>query len=220
MIKLVNITKEYKKDKKYINVLNNISYEFTDGLFYAIIGESGCGKSTLINIIAGLINQTSGNIYYDNTEYTSDKEKAWLRNKKIGTMYQSFLLNDNLTALDNVSLPLLVDNSNNLENIKKESIKMLEKVKLGDRINHYSYEMSGGEQQRVALARALVNNPRYIICDEPTGNLDKDNEKMIFKFLKDLSSSGKLIIVVSHSDKVKEYADKVVELKDGILYEK
>ena len=196
------------------------SYSFNDGTFYAIMGESGCGKSTLINIIAGLINQTSGNIYYDRRIYKSDVDKAWLRNNELGMMYQSFLLNDNLVALDNVSLPLFVNKKNISENIEEKAIKMLEKLELKDRINHYPYEMSGGEQQRVALARALINDPKYIICDEPTGNLDKKNETMIFNYLKELSLSGKLVIVVSHSDRVKEYADKILELRNGNLYEK
>ena len=217
VIELINVTKTYKKSGVDIAVLNNISYKFEKGKFYSIMGSSGSGKSTLINIICGLIKYDKGVIKYFDKTFTKMHDYDYLRNKKIGLIYQTFLLNDDLTAYDNVLLPLLVDNKkrNNDDLVKKS----LEKVGLASRMNHYPSELSGGEMQRVCVARALINNPVIILADEPTGNLDKENEKIIFDMLKHESLDGKCVIVVSHNEEIREYSDVSLELKNGDLYE-
>lgn len=179
VIELQNVTKKYKKNGVDIKVLDNVSYKFFDKKFYSIMGASGNGKSTLMNIICGLLKFDNGTIKYFDKFINKKVDYDYLRNKKIGLIYQTFLLNDDLTAYDNVLLPLLVEkgNTNSNDLLVKSA---LTNVGLVMRMNHYPSELSGGEMQRVAIARALINNPDIILADEPTGNLDKDNEKAIF----------------------------------------
>ncbi len=217
-IELDKIVKKYKKNDKEITILKNISYKFNAGNVYIIMGDSGAGKTTLINTIVGLVNLDSGTIKIDNEELNSKEDYSKIRNEKIGMVFQSYLLNENMNAIENVMLPLLL--KNNLKTSKIKAIELLKKIGLEDRYNHYPKELSGGEQQRVAIARALANDPDIIIADEPTGNLDKKNEKSIFEqFVKLAKEDKKCIIVVSHNEQIKEYADKVLILKDGELYE-
>lgn len=217
-IELNKIVKKYKKNDKEITILKNISYKFNAGSVYIIMGDSGAGKTTLINTIVGLVNLDSGTIKIDNEELNSKEDYSKIRNEKIGMVFQSYLLNENMNAIENVMLPLLL--KNNLKTSKVRAIELLKKIGLEDRYNHYPKELSGGEQQRVAIARALANDPDIIIADEPTGNLDKKNEKSIFEqFVKLAKEDNKCIIVVSHNEQIKEYADKVLILKDGELYE-
>lgn len=213
-IELINCSKSYEKNHKKIDVLRNINYKFLKGKFYVIMGESGSGKSTLINIISGLVKNDSGKILFDNKEVKDSNSYAKIRNKNIGLVFQSFLLHDNLTSLENVMMPLFINGSNKNNN----AFLLLDSLGLKDRINHYPYELSGGEMQRVAIARSLINNPDFILADEPTGNLDKKNEKFIFEYFKKISSD-KCIIVVSHNESIKKYADTVLILKEGLLYE-
>lgn len=218
VIELQNVTKKYKKNGVDIKVLDNVSYKFFDKKFYSIMGASGNGKSTLINIICGLLKFDNGTIKYFDKFINKKVDYDYLRNKKIGLIYQTFLLNDDLTAYDNVLLPLLVEkgNTNSNDLLVKSA---LTNVGLVMRMNHYPSELSGGEMQRVAIARALINNPDIILADEPTGNLDKDNEKAIFEMLKQESVKGKCVIVVSHNKEIEKYSDVSLELKDGDLYE-
>lgn len=217
-IELDKIVKKYKKNDKEITILKNISYKFKAGNVYIIMGDSGAGKTTLINTIVGLVNLDSGTIKIDNEELNSKEDYSKIRNEKIGMVFQSYLLNENMNAIENVMLPLLL--KNNLKTSKVRATELLKKIGLEDRYNHYPKELSGGEQQRVAIARALANDPDIIIADEPTGNLDKKNEKSIFEqFVKLAKEDKKCIIVVSHNERIKEYADKVLILKDGELYE-
>lgn len=218
VIELQNVTKKYKKNGVDIKVLDNVSYKFFDKKFYSIMGASGNGKSTLMNIICGLLKFDNGTIKYFDKFINKKVDYDYLRNKKIGLIYQTFLLNDDLTAYDNVLLPLLVEkgNTNSNDLLVKSA---LTKVGLVMRMNHYPSELSGGEMQRVAIARALINNPDIILADEPTGNLDKDNEKAIFEMLKQESAKGKCVIVVSHNKEIEKYSDVSLELKDGDLYE-
>lgn len=185
--------------------------------FYAILGKSGCGKTTLINII-GLINDfDSGNYYFNgrNIKELDDNELSIIRCNNIGFVFQDFYLNKNLTAFENVLLPLTINNKISKENMRDKVFDLLKTFDLEDRANHFPDELSGGEQQRVAIARSLVNDPSLIICDEPTGNLDEENEKIIFDILLDLKKQGKCIIVVSHSDAVKKYADFILNIRNG-----
>lgn len=213
-IELINCSKSYEKNHKKIDVLRNINYKFLKGKFYVIMGESGSGKSTLINIISGLVKSDSGKILFDNKEVKDSNSYAKIRNKNIGLVFQSFLLHDNLTSLENVMLPLFINSSNK----NNHAFMLFDSLGLKDRINHYPCELSGGEIQRVAIARSLINNPDFILADEPTGNLDKKNEKFIFEYFKKISSD-KCIIVVSHNESIKKYADIVLILKEGLLYE-
>ena len=219
MIRLENIYKEYKLGKENIVALNNVSVEFQEGKMYAIMGRSGSGKSTLVHILGLLDNPTSGHIYLDNKDVTNLKEDKVqeIIGQNIGFVFQKFYLNNNLTALENVILPSLINKKITKDERRKKAIKLLELVGLENRLNHKPKELSGGEAQRVAVARSLVNNPKIIIADEPTGNLDKTSELTIFKLLKEISKQDKIVIVVSHNELIKEYANKVYYLDDGVL---
>ncbi len=219
MIRLENIYKEYKLGKESIVALNNVSVEFQEGKMYAIMGRSGSGKSTLVHILGLLDSPTSGHIYLDNKDITNLKEdKAQeIIGQNIGFVFQKFYLNNNLTALENVILPSLINKEITKDERRKKAIKLLKLVGLENRLNHKPKELSGGEAQRVAVARSLINNPKIIIADEPTGNLDKTSELTIFKLLKEISKQDKIVIVVSHNELIKEYADKVYYLDDGVL---
>lgn len=217
IIELRNCTKTYKKHGKKIEVLKNVLYSFESGKFYAIMGESGSGKSTLVNSIVGFIKLDKGKIIIDGISPEGDKSFSDIRSKKIGLVYQNFLLNDNMTAFENTILPTYL--INDFKDRKNEVKKILEDLGLEERMNHYPKELSGGECQRVAIARALVNNPKIIIADEPTGNLDDNNEKYVFSLLKKIANDGKCIIVVTHNKEIKKYCDKILELKDGDLHE-
>ena len=219
MIRLENIYKEYKLGKENIVALNNVSVEFQEGKMYAIMGRSGSGKSTLVHILGLLDNPTSGHIYLDNKDVTNLKEDKVqeIIGQNIGFVFQKFYLNNNLTALENVILPSLINKKITKDERRKKAIKLLELVGLENRLNHKPKELSGGEAQRVAIARSLINNPKIIIADEPTGNLDKTSELTIFKLLKEISKQDKIVIVVSHNELIKEYANKVYYLDDGVL---
>lgn len=221
-MKLNNLSKIYVKDKKKIKVLDNINISFSKGKFYGIIGKSGAGKTTLINILGLLDNYDEGEYEIDNilsSNLTEDK-KAELRMHKFGFVFQTYYLNDKLTACENVMVPMLINKDIAKDNRKERAIQLLKQFGLEDRINHYPKELSGGEQQRVALARALANDPEVLIADEPTGNLDKENEKLIFDYLKEMTRKDKCVIVVSHNDIINEYADKIYLLESGTLHEK
>ena len=218
-LKLENICKVYNSKTEKVIALNQINYQFEVGKFYAIMGHSGSGKSTLISIL-GLIDRPSSGKYYLNGEDVfklDDYKLSKLRNKEIGFIFQNFYLDEHLKAYENVMIPMVINENIPKDERKNRAITLLKKLNLEKRINHFPKEMSGGEQQRVAIARALANEPNIILADEPTGNLDKKNENMIFEELKRLSLAGKLVIVVSHSDEIKKYADIILELKDGEL---
>lgn len=212
---LENVLKCYVSESgQQVKALNLVTYKFEVGKFYAIMGESGSGKSTLINILGLMDKATKGSVFLDgvDTRKCSDDELCKLRNEKIGFVFQNFYLNNKLTALENVLLPMYINGNVDLNKAKD----LLKTFNVLDRESHYPYELSGGEQQRVSLARALVNNPKYILADEPTGNLDSKNEDEVFNYLKDISKD-KCVIVVSHNEKIKNYADKVIYLEKGVL---
>lgn len=219
MIRLENIYKEYKLGKESVMALNNVSVEFQEGKMYAIMGRSGSGKSTLVHILGLLDSPTSGHIYIDNRDVTNLKEDKVqeIIGQNIGFVFQKFYLNNNLTALENVILPSLINKEITKDERRKKASQLLKLVGLENRLNHKPKELSGGEAQRVAVARSLVNNPKIIIADEPTGNLDKTSELTIFKLLKEISKQDKIVIVVSHNELIKEYANKVYYLDDGVL---
>jgi ABC-type lipoprotein export system ATPase subunit len=221
MLELRNINKTYIKSKKEIEVLKNVNYKFENKKFYCIIGKSGAGKSTLVQILGLLLQPTSGAIYIDkkNTSNLKENDKADIRNKEIGFVFQSYYLNPLMKAYENVMLPNYLDKSKTMQGKKDNAINLLKKLGLEGREEHYPKELSGGEQQRVAIARALSNNPQIILADEPTGSLDPENEDNILKILKDLSNKGKCVIVVSHNERVKQYADVILRINNGQLVE-
>lgn len=218
-MELKNISKVYHTKKEKVEALKDFSYKFDDGKLIAIMGHSGSGKSTLIKIMGLMEKCDDGNIIINDkvVNELSEKELANIRMKNIGFVFQDYYLDIDLKAIDNVILPMIINNDIAKSDRKKKAKELLEFVGLGDRINHYPRELSGGEQQRVAIARCLANDPSIILCDEPTGNLDEDNETIIFKMLKDLSKKGKCVVVVSHSNEIKKYADEVISLKGGKL---
>lgn len=217
MIKLSNISKNYQKNHQEIKALQNITYNFANKKFYSIVGHSGSGKSTLISILGLIENPTSGDyeLLEQNVAKMTDDELSALRMKKIGFIFQSFYLDNTLKAYENVILPMLINKDIKPEERYSKAKELLIKLGLENRIDHFPNELSGGEQQRVAIARALANDPEIILADEPTGNLDEENEKIVFDILKQLANDGKCVIVVSHSNKVKDYADVILELSQG-----
>ena len=218
-LEIKNLYKIYQTKTEKIIAIDNATYKFESGCFYAIMGHSGSGKSTLLNILGTLDKQTSGEylINGENISNYDDVVLSAIRMRGIGFIFQNYSLDPNLKSFENVMLPMYINNEIKKENRKTRAIKLLEYVNMGDRINHYPRELSGGEQQRVAIARALANNPKVIIADEPTGNLDETNEEIIFNILKKLSQMDKCVIVVSHNENILKYADKVLYMKNGKL---
>lgn len=221
LITLKNVTKNYISRHRNILVLDDVSVEFLSGTFYLIIGHSGNGKSTLINILGLIDSKFDGNytIYGQNISTLNDKDLAKIRMQHIGFIFQDFYLDPYLKAIENVIVPMYINKNISKENRKSKAIELLDRVGLKERIHHFPRELSGGEQQRVAIARALANDPDIILADEPTGNLDSTNEKMVFEQLKKLSKDGKCVIVVSHSDLAKKYSDVVYEIDNHKLHE-
>ena len=219
LIKLENISKEYKTNTKVIKVLNDVNAKFYSGKFYTIMGHSGSGKSTLVNILALIDNFDSGAYYLYNLNIKdfNDEKLSNLRMNNIGFIFQEINLIPTLKAYENVMVPMLINKKIKPNERKELALKLLKEVGLEDRIDHFPRELSGGEQQRVAIARALANDPNIIIADEPTGNLDEKTESEIFELLKKLSVKGRCIIMVSHSEYVKKYADEVLKIENGKL---
>lgn len=219
VIEIEGLKKDYYIKERTIKVLDNLNVNFEYGKLYAIMGHSGSGKSTLVSIM-GLFEDITEGSYKINgyeTYLLSSNEEADIRKKEIGFIFQDFLLDPHLKAIENIMLPMIINKEISANERRKKANKLLEEVDLLDRANHFPKELSGGEKQRVAIARALANNPNIILADEPTGNLDEDSENNIFEILKNLSKKGKCVIVVSHSNEIKKYADVVYKLKNGNL---
>ena len=204
-----------------VNVFSDFSLSVNEGEFVSIVGCNKSGKTTLIHILGLLEKVTSGSYILDKVDVTklNRKELISLRKNNIGYVSQSMDLNDYLNSLENVLLPMLVNSDISKDERTVIAKKLLKKFGLEKRMNHYPKELSGGEKQRVCIARALANRPKYLLCDEPTSSLDKRNTIKVFQLLKDLSQEGLCVIVVSHDEKVFDYADYCLELKDGKLIE-
>ena len=218
-IELKNINKYYDLDKhNRFHVLKDINISFKRGEFVAIIGESGSGKSTLMNLIGGLDSDYMGKIIVDGNDISKYKQKQLdiYRKVKVGFIFQSFNLIPHLSVLDNVIIPMIINGTSKSNGIKTGKA-ILKKVGLEKYINQKPDKLSGGQKQRVAIARALVNNPDIIIADEPTGNLDSQNTIQILNVINEIVREGKLVIMVTHSDKVASCADRIIEIKDGSI---
>lgn len=211
-IEVKDIVKEYEN---HVRVLNHFSYEFKKGKFYAIMGRSGSGKSTLLNIMGTIDSPTSGEILIDGTNIQglNEKEKADIRLHQIGFVFQGFYLNPYLTAIENVMIPMRINPQIPPKERKVRALELLKYFGVEEKGESLPSKMSGGEQQRVCIARALANNPGIILADEPTGNLDEENEKVVFSYLKSLTTEGHTVIVVSHNERVKDYADELIEMR-------
>jgi putative ABC transport system ATP-binding protein len=216
MIETSNLTKIFRTDEVETTALNNVDFSAIQGEFVAVMGPSGCGKSTLLNIIGLLDNPSNGQYYFMDREVSGYKERQRtdLRKGNIGFIFQSFNLIDELTVFENVELPLLYLRMSSQERKKKVN-KVLERMQISHRRNHFPQQLSGGQQQRVAIARAVVTNPRLILADEPTGNLDSANGEEVLKLLEELNHDGTTIIMVTHSAGHAERAHRVVQLFDG-----
>jgi putative ABC transport system ATP-binding protein len=216
MIKTVDLFKVFRTDEVETTALNKVSLEIKSGEFVAIMGPSGCGKSTLLNILGLLDNPSDGQYFFMDHEVSKFKEKQRtnLRKSNIGFVFQSFNLIDELTVFENVELPLLYQNVPSSER-KKKVEAVLERMKISHRRNHFPQQLSGGQQQRVAIARSVVSNPKLILADEPTGNLDSANGEEVMGLLTELNNEGTTIIMVTHSPTDAEKAHRIVQLFDG-----
>lgn len=211
ILELKDVSYRYKDAKKDEYVLKNINYSFEKGKLYAIKGRSGSGKTTLLSLISGLENNYEGSILYEDKELKKMNLDKY-RNTEIGIVFQSYNLLPSLTAIENIILSM--DLNGIKENKKEKSLEIMKQVGLKEEYqNRRVLKLSGGEQQRVAIARSLAYNPNIIIADEPTGNLDEKTENEIMNIFKKLAKEGKCVIIVTHSENVCTYADKIYELK-------
>ncbi|MDD6085715.1 MAG: ABC transporter ATP-binding protein [Oscillospiraceae bacterium] len=220
ILELKDICKNYIQGKEEVPVLKNIDLSVNEGDYLAIMGPSGSGKSTLMNIIGCLDRQSTGKFMFDGTDISTckDKELSEIRNKKIGFVFQNFNLLPRESAIENVELPLLyagVPKKKRYELAKKALIR----VGLEDRINFKPTQLSGGQKQRVAIARAVVNNPKLLLADEPTGALDTKSGYQIMDIFRELNDEGVTIVMITHEREIAEYADKIKYIRDGMLSE-
>ena len=216
MIQLSNIKKVFCSEEIETWALREVNLEVKQGEFVAIMGPSGCGKSTLLNILGLLDNPTDGTFILNNRDVTtlSENERTDIRKGLIGFVFQSFNLIDDLNVFENIELPLLyMDVSNKDRKLRVEAL--MEKIQMSHRRRHFPNQLSGGQQQKVAIARAIITNPKIILADEPTGNLDSKNSKEVMNILQELHQQGSTIIMVTHSQHDASYADRIINLYDG-----
>jgi putative ABC transport system ATP-binding protein len=215
LLELQDIHLNYKTESTAVEVIRGVSLKINSNESVAIVGKSGSGKTSLIMLIAGLECPNSGKIIFegeDISQYSEDR-LADIRKRKIGIVFQSFYLIPNYTALENVSLVLEI---NKVPDAKKKSMELLEQLGLKDRINHFPSQLSGGEQQRVAIARSIVLNPKLILADEPSGNLDSENSKLIMSLLfKYCKQNGSSLVLVTHDQMLAKECERIIEIKDG-----
>jgi len=222
MIKTEKLAKVFRTEEIETLALNGVDVNVKSGEFVAVMGPSGCGKSTLLNIIGLLDNPTEGNYAFDGTEVSKLKEKDRTKFRKgnIGFVFQSFNLIDELNVYENVELPLIYLNMKAKER-KQRVDEVLQRMKIGHRAKHFPQQLSGGQQQRVAISRAVVANPKLILADEPTGNLDSKNGIEVMNLLTELNQEGTTIVMVTHSDRDAGFAHRTINLLDGqVIMEK
>ena len=216
MIKITNLEKFYKTEEVQTLALNKLSFEVKEGEFVAIMGPSGSGKSTLLNILGMLDDPDGGSFIFNGQEVSgyNERKRANLRKHNIGFVFQSFNLIDELSVYENVELPLIYTGVKPAE--RKEKVhRVLEKMQIMHRRNHFPQQLSGGQQQRVAVARAVVNNPKIILADEPTGNLDSSNGNEVMDLLTELNEAGTTIVMVTHSEHDARFSHRIIRMLDG-----
>ena len=218
MIQIKDLSKYFRTEEVETIALNNVSLEVKEGEFVAIMGPSGCGKSTLLNILGLLDNPTSGDYYLAGREvgHLKESERTQVRKGTIGFVFQSFNLIDELNVFENVELPLTYLNVKADE--RKERVNaILKRMNISHRRGHFPQQLSGGQQHRVAIARALVSNPKIILADEPTGNLDSKNGTEVMQLLSELNREGTTVVMVTHSRRDASYAHRIINLFDGTI---
>jgi putative ABC transport system ATP-binding protein len=218
VIQAIDVKKEYVMGTQTVHALRGVSFEIMKNEYVAIMGPSGSGKSTMMNVIGCLDTPSSGSYILNGTNVNTltDNELAAIRNKEIGFVFQTFNLLPRSTALANVELPLIYAGMKHSER-RKRAIEVLDRVGLGDRMDHKPNELSGGQRQRVAVARALVNNPSILLADEPTGNLDSKTGVEIMQLFEELHAQGNTIILVTHEEDIAMHAHRIIRLRDGLL---
>jgi putative ABC transport system ATP-binding protein len=216
MINISQLEKIYRTEEVETIALNKLTLEVKEGEFVAVMGPSGCGKSTLLNILGLLDDPDAGSFIFNNIEvaHFNERKRADLRKHNIGFVFQSFNLIDELTVFENVELPLIYTGVKSADR-KKKVEEVLDKVQIMHRRNHYPQQLSGGQQQRVAVARAVVNNPKLILADEPTGNLDSSNGNDVMQLLTELNEQGTTIVMVTHSEHDARYSHRIIRMLDG-----
>ncbi len=217
VIKLVDVRRNFQVGSETVHALRGISFEIFEGEFVTIMGTSGSGKSTLLNQLGCLDTPTSGEYYLDGISVRTMRrsQRARLRNRKIGFVFQNYNLLAKTTAVENVELPLMYNKEYNARQRRQAAIEALQAVGLGDRLEHKSNQMSGGQMQRVAIARALVNNPAVILADEATGNLDTRTSYEVLVLFQKLHAEGRTIIFVTHNPEIAQYSSRNIVLRDG-----
>lgn len=216
MIRTIELSRVFRTDEVETTALNKVNFEVTKGEFVAVMGPSGCGKSTLLNIIGFIDEPTDGSYYFEGMDVTRlrESQRTVMRRENIGFIFQSFYLIDAFNVFENVELPLIYMRVR--ESLRKKRVEgLLESLKIGHRKYHYPQQLSGGQQQRVAIARAMVAEPKLILADEPTGNLDSKNGMEVMKVLSELNREGTTIVMVTHSERDSSFAHRVVHLLDG-----
>ena len=216
MIKIKDLEKYYSTEELQTIALNKLTFDVKEGEFVAIMGPSGCGKSTLLNILGMLDDADGGSFVFNDTEVIkfSERKRANIRKHNIGFVFQSFNLIDQLTVFENVELPLIYTGMKKSDR-KKKVEEVLEKMQIMHRRKHFPQQLSGGQQQRVAVARAVVNNPKLILADEPTGNLDSSNGNEVMDLLTELNDQGATIIMVTHSEHDAKFSHRIIRMLDG-----
>ncbi|MEX8548734.1 MAG: ABC transporter ATP-binding protein [Janthinobacterium lividum] len=216
MIKITDLEKIYRTEDIETSALNKLTIHVNDGEFVAVMGPSGCGKSTLLNILGLLDDPDGGSFMFNGIEVAgfNERKRADLRKRNIGFVFQSFNLIDELTVFENVELPLIYLGVDSAERKKRVDV-VLDKMQIMHRRNHFPQQLSGGQQQRVAVARAVVNNPKLILADEPTGNLDSSNGNEVMQLLTELNEQGTTIVMVTHSEHDARYSHRIIRMLDG-----
>ncbi|MEQ1745901.1 MAG: ABC transporter ATP-binding protein [Saprospiraceae bacterium] len=216
MIRTTKLVKIYRTDEVETMALNEVNVEIAEGEFVSVMGPSGCGKSTLLNVL-GMIDSPSGGTYHFNGEEVGglpERKRANVRKHNLGFVFQSFNLIDELTVYENIELPMLYTKTPATQR-KQRVEELLEGMNIMHRRNHFPQQLSGGQQQRVAVARAVVNKPKLILADEPTGNLDSANGDEVMKILSDLNAAGTTILMVTHSQYCAEFGNRIIRMLDG-----